>query len=101
MNLFIFLHKPPSLPVILSEGKARVECMQPFFLYILQCSDDSYYVGHTDNLERRLSEHQEGVSCTYTASRLPVKLVYNELFASRDEAFHAERKLKKWARFKK
>lgn len=75
--------------------------MQPFFLYILKCSDDSYYIGHTDNLEKRLCEHQEGKGCIYTASRLPIQLVYHELFASRDEAFQGEKKLKKWTRLKK
>lgn len=75
--------------------------MQYFFLYILKCSDDSYYIGHTDNLEKRLSEHYEGKGCSYTAIRLPIKLAYSESFSSRDEAFQAERKLKKWTRLKK
>ena len=61
--------------------------MEPFFLYILKCADDSYYIGHTDNLEKRLSEHYEGKASAYTAFRLPIKLVYNELFATRDEDF--------------
>lgn len=61
--------------------------MQPFFLYILKCSDNSYYLGHTDNLEKKLSEHQEGNGSNYTASRLPIQLVYHELFASRNDAF--------------
>ncbi|OGB84166.1 hypothetical protein A3F66_04455 [candidate division TM6 bacterium RIFCSPHIGHO2_12_FULL_32_22] len=75
--------------------------MEPFFLYILKCADDSYYIGHTDNLEKRLSEHYEGKASAYTAFRLPVQLVYNELFTTRDDAFRAERKLKKWTRLKK
>lgn len=75
--------------------------MQSYFLYILKCSDNSYYIGHTDNLEKRLSEHKDGLGGKYTLSRLPIKLVYQELFSSRDDAFQAERKLKKWTRLKK
>ena len=58
-----------------------------FYVYILKCSDNSFYTGHTDNLERRLFEHQQKVqgSC-YTASRLPVQLVFQECFPSREEA---------------
>ena len=75
--------------------------MQPFYLYILKCSDNSYYLGHTDNLEKRIYEHNQGIGGIYTSCRLPVQLVYHELFSSRDEAFQAERKLKKWTRLKK
>lgn len=75
--------------------------MQTFFIYILKCSDDSYYIGHTDNLENRLADHNKGRVGAYTATRLPIKLVYSELCSSRDEAFLAERKLKKWTRAKK
>jgi len=72
-----------------------------FYIYILQCRDQSYYVGHTDNLEKRLSEHTTGFFSCYTSGRLPVKLVYHELFSTRIEALEAERKLKKWSRKKK
>jgi putative endonuclease len=43
------------------------------WMYILECSDGSYYVGSTKDLEYRLSEHQEGKGAKYTARRLPVK----------------------------
>jgi putative endonuclease len=48
------------------------------WMYILECSDGSYYVGSTKNLDRRLSEHQEGLGARYTTRQLPVKLVYCE-----------------------
>ena len=67
-----------------------------FYLYILECSDNSYYIGHTDNLEKRISEHASGAS-EYTRMRLPIILKYSERFATRDEAFVAERKLKGWS----
>ena len=49
-------------------------------LYILKCRDDSYYIGHTDNLEKRLADHANGQGCKYTADRLPIRLVYTEEF---------------------
>jgi len=75
--------------------------MKDFFVYILKCSDDSYYIGHTDNIEHRISEHQLGLCSGYTSRRLPVHVVYIATFSSRIEALEAERKLKKWTRAKK
>jgi predicted GIY-YIG superfamily endonuclease len=70
-------------------------------VYILRCHDNSYYKGHTENLERRVAEHQAGESATYTAARLPVTLVFAQEFASRDEALTCERQIKGWSRKKK
>ena len=74
----------------------------PFFVYILHCSDTSYYTGHTDNLDKRLAEHTQGTlpSC-YTFKRRPVQLVFNQSFSSREEALAAERQIKGWSRAKK
>ena len=73
-----------------------------FHVYILKCSDNSYYTGHTDNLEQRLAQHQQRYfrSC-YTATRLPVVLVYSQSFATREEALSSERQIKGWSRKKK
>jgi len=75
--------------------------MLSFYVYILKCSDGSYYTGHTDNLEKRLAEHKEGHCQGYTARRLPVELVFVEACASRAEALEAERKIKTWNKKKK
>jgi len=72
-----------------------------FWMYMLTCSDGSYYVGHTDNLEVRLAEHQDGTFGGYTSKRRPVALTYVEVFDSRDEAFRRERQVKGWSRAKK
>ncbi|RJO67227.1 MAG: GIY-YIG nuclease family protein [Myxococcales bacterium] len=72
-----------------------------FYAYILLCADSSYYAGHTDNLEKRMMEHHNGVGCTYTKKRLPVKLVWSQDFTSRDEAKQAEAQIKGWSRAKK
>ena len=72
-----------------------------FWVYILLCSDDSYYTGHTDNLETRLAMHKSGEIDGYTASRMPVKLVFSEEFLTREEALISERRIKGWSRKKK
>ena len=75
--------------------------MRPFYLYILRCHDDSFYVGHTDDLERRMAEHDAGACGGYTARRRPVELVFVDEFQTRDEAKERERQVKGWSRAKK
>jgi tRNA/rRNA methyltransferase len=74
---------------------------RPFFTYILRCSDKSYYVGHTDELERRLTQHETGTPHGYTSTRRPVKLIWFQEFPTREEAKAAEAQIKKWSRRKK
>ena len=75
--------------------------MEYFFVYILKCNDNSYYVGQTDDLEKRIAEHQSGKFKGYTAKKLPVKLVFSDFFYSREQAFAVEHQIKKWSRKKK
>jgi putative endonuclease len=72
-----------------------------FYTYILRCNDGSYYVGHTDDIDYRLAQHQQGTLAGYTARRRPVELIWTDSFPTRDDAFFAERKLKGWSRAKK
>ena len=71
------------------------------WVYILKCSDGSYYVGSTTGLERRLWEHQNGFYKGYTSSRLPVELVWSTDFPTEHDAFLFERQIKGWTRTKK
>jgi putative endonuclease len=72
------------------------------WLYILRCSDGSYYVGTTrDSLESRMAEHNTGVFQGYTASRRPVELIFSQWFDRMTDAIESERQLKKWSRAKK
>jgi len=73
-----------------------------FHVYILRCSDGSYYTGHTDDLELRVSQHQQGFfpGC-YTAKRLPLELCWCPAFMTREEALVSERQIKGWSRKKK
>ena len=75
--------------------------MLDFYVYILKCNDGTYYTGHTDDLEKRIAEHQARNYAGYTATRLPVEVVFVETFASRAEALEAEMKLKNWNQKKK
>lgn len=72
-----------------------------FWVYILKCSDGSYYTGSTNNLERRINEHNFKKYKGYTSSRLPVELVYSQKFDNPNEAISAERQIKGWSRKKK
>jgi len=72
-----------------------------FWVYILRCADNSYYTGHTDNLEERIAKHQLGEIEGYTSTRLPVKLLFSEEFPTRDEALACEQQIKGWSRRKK
>jgi putative endonuclease len=76
--------------------------MQTSFVYILKCSDNTYYTGVTENVFRRFEEHQSGKHFgSYTYFRRPVKLVYCCSFTDIELAIEFEKKLKKWSKAKK
>ena len=66
-----------------------------YYVYLLLCSDGSYYCGYTDDPERRLAAHNSGKGAKYTRSRRPCRLVYTEQFGSKHEAMRREYFLKK------
>lgn len=72
----------------------------PFAVYILRCADNSYYTGHTDDLETRVAQHQTGVIRGYTFERRPVELVWADHVPTREEAVAAEMRIKGWSRAK-
>ena len=71
------------------------------YMYILKCSDNSYYTGSTKNLEQRLWQHKNAQGANYTKVRLPLELVYTEYYERIDEAFAREKQIQKWSRKKK
>lgn len=71
------------------------------YMYILECSDGSYYTGSTVDLEKRFIEHQNGEGANHTKKRLPVELVYYEEFDRIDKAFYREKQVQGWNRKKK
>ena len=71
-------------------------------VYMLRCADGSYYVGSARlGLDRRLSEHNNGIYGGYTSKRLPVELVWSEHFTDITDAIAVERQIKGWSRAKK
>ena len=75
----------------------------PFYVYILRTSSNTLYIGQTNNLEKRLKEHQSksGKSAKYVRYFDSVKLVYSETYKTRKEAMQREIQLKKWTRSEK
>ncbi len=71
------------------------------YVYILKCSDGSYYTGSTNNLEIRLWEHQNGLGSEHTKKHLPVELIYSEEYERIDQAFYREKEIQGWSRKKK
>ena len=72
-----------------------------YFTYILKCSDGSYYVGHTEDLDMRVKAHNEGRAAAYTRARRPVVLAYSETHSSLSAAVSRERQIKRWSAAKK
>lgn len=73
-----------------------------YYVYVLRCSDGSYYTGVTNNYEKRLQEHQNGNDIkSYTFSRRPVRLVHLETFTEISWAIEREKQIKPWSRHKK
>jgi predicted GIY-YIG superfamily endonuclease len=73
----------------------------PFYVYVLRCSDGTYYTGHTDDPDNRMAQHGRGEGSKYTAKRRPLELIWMADFQTRSEAFELERRLHGWSRAKK
>ena len=76
--------------------------MKSYFVYILKCADGKLYTGFTNDLERRMIEHQEGKDKTsFTTNRRPVELIFYQEFNDVNQAIYFEKKIKKWSAKKK
>ena len=71
------------------------------YTYIVECKDGTYYTGWTNNLDKRLKDHNEGKGAKYTKARLPVFLVYYEEYETKEEAMRREYAIKHMTRGKK
>ena len=71
------------------------------YLYILECTDGSYYTGSTIDLQKRINEHHNGQGANHTKKRLPIKLVYVEEYLNIATAFEREKQIQGWSRAKK
>jgi len=76
--------------------------MRQYYVYLLECSDSTYYVGLTNDLDQRIMEHQQGfIQDCYTFGRRPVQLKYYINLDYINDAIKLEKRLKKWSRAKK
>ncbi|OOM82449.1 GIY-YIG nuclease superfamily protein [Clostridium puniceum] len=71
------------------------------YVYIVECSDGTFYTGWTNNLDKRIDMHSKGRGAKYTKGRGPVKLVYNEIFDTKEAAMKREYQIKKLTRQEK
>ena len=71
------------------------------WVYILRCSDDSFYTGSTIDLARRIEEHNLGLGTNFTRTRRPVSLAFAEEIDRVDDAFAREKQIQGWSRAKK
>jgi len=67
----------------------------PYYVYLIECADGTFYTGYTKNLDRRLRLHMRGKGARYTKMHKPKRLVYSEELVSRSDAMRKERKLKR------
>ncbi|MCF8714903.1 GIY-YIG nuclease family protein [Joostella atrarenae] len=76
--------------------------MKIYYVYLLECSDDSYYIGMTSNLNKRLYEHNVGIyPSAYTYNRRPLEIKWFAEFTNVNIAIEKEKQLKGWSRRKK
>jgi len=79
-----------------------MKTLKYLYVYILKCSDNTFYTGITNNMDLRLTQHNKGRNCnSYTYSRRPVELKYCELFTNFNLAIEWETRIKKWSSKKK
>jgi putative endonuclease len=71
------------------------------WVYLVECNDGSFYVGSTYDLERRISEHNEGLGAAYTRRRRPVTLRWSAHYDRVEDAYAAEKRLQGWGRRKR
>lgn len=90
----------PFLTSILAKGTNNMTDIKAY-MYVLECADGTLYTGYTTDVERRLSTHNAGKGAKYTRARLPVKLLYQESFPSKQEAQSAEAYFKQKTRLQK
>ena len=76
--------------------------MKRYYVYILECSDKLLYIGITNNLERRVDEHNSGLNkSSFTHKRRPIILKFHQEFNDVNQAIYFEKKIKRWSAQKK
>ncbi len=82
-------------------SKRAVSEPSDWIVYILECADQTLYTGITNDLDRRIHEHENGSGAKYTRGRAPFKLLYSEIHSSKSQALKREAEIKSFDRAKK
>ena len=72
-----------------------------YYVYIIICRDQTFYIGYTNDLDKRIKVHNKGLGAKYTRGRIPVKLLYYEVYDDKSKALKREIALKKLSRKQK
>ena len=89
------------LGTVIVPRQCGISAMPQWHVYIVECSDNSYYTGIALDLEKRIKRHNDGQGAKYTRSHRPVKLIYTEEFDTRLKASRREIEIKKLSRLAK
>jgi putative endonuclease len=93
--------KPKYKRMLEGMKESETEKSEPWHLYILECADGTFYTGVAKDIHKRLDQHNSSKGAKYTRTRLPVKIVYHEMCASRSSALIRECVVKAFPREKK
>ena len=85
----------------IEERSIHVQGEKMHYTYMLECKDGTYYIGYTNDLEKRIKAHNEGKGAKYTKGRGPVKLVYYEEYEDKNTAMRREWEMKQLTRIQK
>ena len=84
------------------DDETKIEMMKLYSVYILECSDKLLYTGITNDISRRLEEHNAGINKnSFTFKRRPVKVIFHQEFNDVNQAIYFEKKIKRWSAQKK
>lgn len=102
-NLFFRTNTPPSFslqaPTSMSmSSDSDAPCVDGHYVYVVKCSDGTYYTGYTTNVKRRVEEHDEGMGAKYTRGRRPITLLHVESFETQSDAMQREYEIKQLQR---
>lgn len=84
-----------------TDSMTSVSDLESHYMYIIECSDGTFYTGYTTDLDRRVSEHNKGDGAKYTQGRTPVELLYSEEFDTQSAAMSREYEVKQFSRGEK
>ncbi len=101
MILYARAYRGLQIILIMPAISDTISVMKTWYLYVLKCSDNTLYTGITNDLPRRVKQHNEGTASRYTRGRVPVKIVHHERCRNRSSALKKEYRMKSLSRQEK